>query len=399
MNFVDNSIIIIGGNKFMQYRNFGNLDWEVSALGFGAMRLPTDEADEGIDRSKAIEMLRYAIDNGVNYVDTAWPYHGGESEDLVAEALKDGYREQVKVATKLPSWEVESREDLDKYLNKQLERLDIEKVDFYLLHALDEGHWQNYKDLGLEYVFDWIERMKAEGKIDQIGFSFHDDYDLFEELVDAYDWDFCQIQYNYIDTEFQAGKKGLKYADKNDIPVVVMEPLRGGTLAGEMPEEIKEIFAQSETERSTADWALQWLWNQPEVAVVLSGMSTLEQVKENVESAANSGVGQLSKKEEEIVEEVANKYEAMVPVNCTGCGYCVSCPEGVEIPGIFALYNEAKIFNLEEQKRREYHNTDVISESGRASACVACGVCEEACPQNLDIIDELETAVEYFEST
>ncbi len=378
----------------MQYRNFGNLDWEVSALGFGAMRLP--EADGGIDRSKAVEMLRYAIDNGVNYVDTAWPYHGGESEPLVAEALKDGYREQVKVATKLPSWEIESREDLDKYLNQQLEKLELETIDFYLLHALNQDHWQNYKDIGLDYLFEWIEEVKAAGKIEHIGFSFHDDYDLFEELIDAYDWDFCQIQYNYIDIEFQAGQKGLKYAAANDIPVVVMEPLRGGTLAGEMPEEIKEIFAQAEANRTAADWALQWLWNQPEVAVVLSGMSTLEQVKENVESAANSGVGNLSAKEEEIIAEAANKYKELVPINCTGCGYCVPCPEGVEIPGIFSLYNEAEIFDAQEEKKDLYYNTDVISESGRASACVACGACEEACPQNLEIIDQLERAVEYF---
>ncbi|MBM7558011.1 aldo/keto reductase [Halanaerobacter jeridensis] len=374
----------------MQYREFGDLDWQVSALGFGAMRLPEDDGE--INEAEAIEMIRYAIDNGVNYVDTAWPYHGGESESLVAKALKDGYREEVKVATKMPSWELEKKEDLDKYLNQQLERLEVEKIDFYLLHALDQDHWQNYKDIGLDYVFNWIEKMKEEGKIDQIGFSFHDDYDLFEELVDSYDWDFCQIQYNYIDTEFQAGKKGLKYADENDIPVVVMEPLRGGSLAGDMPEEIEEIIAQSETKRSAADWALQWLWNQPEVAVVLSGMSTLEQVKENVESADNSGVGILSDQEEEIVAEVANKYEELVPVNCTGCGYCVPCPTGVRIPKTFAVYNESKIFNSQEAEE-EYEN---LAEGQQASACVECGQCEEICPQNIEIIERLTEAHEYL---
>ena len=375
----------------MQYRNFGDLEWQVSALGFGAMRLP--ENDEGIEETKAIKMLRYAIDNGVNYVDTAWPYHGGESESFVAKALQDGYREQVRVATKMPSWELEKKEDLDRYLNQQLERLEIETIDFYLLHALNEDHWQNYKDIGLDYLFEWIERMKEEGKIDQIGFSFHDDYDLFEELIDVYDWDFCQIQYNYIDTEFQAGKKGLQYAADNDIPVVVMEPLRGGSLAGQMPEEIESIFAQSETERSTADWALQWLWNQPEVAVVLSGMSTLEQVKENVESADNSGVGNLSAREKEIVAEAAAKYDELVPVNCTGCGYCVPCPTGVKIPEIFALYNEAEIFDLEAEKQEEYSH---IGESEQASACVECGQCEEICPQNLNVIQLLTAADDYL---
>ena len=375
----------------MQHREFGNLDWQVSALGFGAMRLPED--NEGIDEDRAVKMLRYAIDNGVNYVDTAWPYHGGESESFVAKALKDGYREQVRVATKMPSWEIEKKDDLDKYLNQQLERLEVETIDFYLLHALNQDHWQNYKDIGLDYLFEWIERMKEEGKIDQIGFSFHDDYDLFEELIDIYDWDFCQIQYNYIDTEFQAGRKGLKYADENDIPVVVMEPLRGGSLAGEMPAEIEKVFAQAETERSTADWALQWLWNQPEVAVVLSGMSTLEQVKENVESADNSGVGKLSSNEEEIISKAASKYEELVPVNCTGCGYCVPCPTGVKIPEIFALYNEAEAFNLKDEKQEEYNN---IGQSEQASACVECGQCEEKCPQNLDVIDLLVEADEYL---
>ena len=375
----------------MQYRDFGSLDWQVSALGFGAMRLPKENGD--IKQDQAVEMIRYAIDQGVNYIDTAWPYHGGASEGLVAKALKDGYREQVKVATKLPSWKIDSKEDLDKYLEQQLERLEVETIDFYLLHALNQDHWQNYKDLGLEYVFEWIEEIKEADKIEQIGFSFHDDYNLFTEIIDVYDWDFCQIQYNYIDTEFQAGKKGLKYAADKNIPVVVMEPLRGGSLAGDMPSEIEGIFDRAKQERRSTDWALQWLWNQPEVSVVLSGMSNLKQVKENVQSAANSGVGKLATKEEEIIQQAANKYQELIPVNCTGCEYCVPCPVGVRIPKAFSLYNEAEIFNSKAEKQQKYNK---LAENEQASACVECGQCEEICPQNLDIIEKLATANKYL---
>jgi predicted aldo/keto reductase-like oxidoreductase len=375
----------------MEYRDFGNADWQVSALGFGAMRLP-EEAGE-IKEDEAIEMMRHAIDNGVNYIDTAWPYHGGASESLVAKVLENSYREQVKVATKMPSWEIETRDDLDNYLEKQLERLKVETIDFYLLHALNQDHWQNYKDIGLDYLLEWIDKVKREGKIERIGFSFHDDYDLFEKLIDSYDWDFCQIQYNYIDTEFQAGKQGLRYADANDVPVIVMEPLRGGSLAGELPAEIESVFDRSKIKRSNADWALQWLWNQPEVTVVLSGMSTLKQVEENLSSADNSGIGQLTATEEKIVEEVASKYQELEPVNCTGCGYCIPCPVGVKIPDIFALYNDGTIFDSQEEKQGQY---DDFGDSERASACVECGQCEEICPQNLSIIDLLTAAEQYL---
>ncbi|MFW5980516.1 MAG: aldo/keto reductase [Halanaerobiaceae bacterium] len=377
----------------MQYRKFGDLDFEVSALGFGAMRLPTDD-DGNIDEPEAIKMIRYAIDNGVNYIDTAWPYHGGESEKVVAKALKDGYREKVKLATKLPSWEIEEPSDLDYYLNKQLEKLEVDKIDFYLLHALNEGHWGNYKEIGLENVFAWVDKIKEQGKIDYIGFSFHDDYDLFEEIIDVYEdgWDFCQIQYNYLDTELQAGRRGLKYAANKNIPVVVMEPLRGGQLAQNPPEEVKEIMEEFEDERTPADWALQWLWNQPEVTTVLSGMSTMEQVEENVESAANSGVGILSEKELNIIDKMAEKFRG--PIQCTKCNYCMPCPNGVEIPRNFELYNKAKLYDKFEENKEDYMDLD---EGKRASACVNCGVCEEACPQNLEIITLLEEVTTYFE--
>jgi predicted aldo/keto reductase-like oxidoreductase len=377
----------------MKYRQFGDLDWETSVLGFGAMRFPTTEEDD-IDREQAVEMIRYAVDEGVNYIDTAWPYHGGESEEVVGEALKDGYRDQVKIATKFPSWELEEKEDLDKYLTKQLEKLEVETIDFYLLHALTEEHWENYKQVGLDYVFNWLEEKQEEGKITNIGFSFHDRYELFEEIVDSYDWDFCQIQYNYVDTEFQAGKKGLKYADEKDIPVIVMEPLKGGILAGDLPAAMEEALEQVPAERTAADWALQWLWNQPEVTLVLSGMSNLQQVKENIASADRAVVNSLSKEELAAVEEAAAKYMELSPVNCTGCGYCMPCPHGVAIPVMFSLYNEASIFDIKEEKLGEY--TGNFEAGERAGACVACGECETHCPQNLPIIDLLEEVDEYF---
>ena len=378
----------------MEYRKFGNIDWEVSALGFGAMRLPTD-GDESSDiaEEEAIEMIRYAIDNGVNYVDTAWPYHGEESEKLVAKALKDGYREKTKVATKLPIWLVDDKEDLDKYLNKQLEKLEVDKIDFYLIHALSKDRWQKCKDLE---IMDWLKKVQKEGKIGYKGFSFHDDYDLFENIIDYYeeDWDFCQIQYNYLDTEYQAGKKGLKYAADKGLAVVVMEPLRGGTLAKEPPKEIKEIWNKADKKRSAPDWALQWLWNQEEVSVVLSGMSTLKQVKENVVSASNSGINSLDKNEKDLIENAADKFREMQPVDCTGCGYCIPCPNDVHIPMNFSLYNEAHLYDDYEEKNNTYNR---LKAKMRAENCIACGECLDKCPQNLDIIDLLEDVADYFE--
>jgi len=378
----------------MQYRKFGEIGWKPSALGFGAMRLPYEDDDRGkIKEDESIEMIRWAIDNGLNYIDTAWPYHDGNSEELVGKALKDGYREKVKVATKLPSWDVEDPEDPDEILEKQLERLDVEKIDFYLLHALSRKHWENYQSLDID-IFEWMKEKKEEGKIDHLGFSFHDDLDTFKEIVDTYDWDFCQIQYNYLDQEFQAGREGLRYAADNGLGVIIMEPLRGGKLAKEPPESIKKIWNKAEEEREPVEWALKWLWNQPEVSLVLSGMSELEQVKENIKYASESGVSALSDKELKIIDEVAEKYREISPVECTGCNYCVPCPNDVAIPRNFRIYNQAEIYD-EYEKYKEIWDENMKDES-KATNCVRCGECIEKCPQDLNIMSLLEDVSEYF---
>lgn len=376
----------------MKYRNFGKLDFRTSALGFGAMRLPTINHDDGkIDQEKAIEMIRYAIDHGVNYLDTAWSYHQENSEILVGKALKDGYRARVKLATKLPSWLIKEQGDLDKYLEQQLEKLATNYIDFYLLHTLNKKRWEILNQLN---IFDWIASKIAEGKIKYIGFSFHDNLSLFKEIIDAYNWDFCQIQYNYLDIETQAGQEGLKYAAAQGIAVIIMEPLLGGTLAGQQPPAIQEIWDNSGVNRTPADWALQWLWNQEEVALVLSGMSTLEQVKENVLSASNLGINTLSKHEVKVIELVREKYQELSPLSCSGCSYCLPCPTGVAIPYIFSLYNEANIFDKFMEKQKEYHS---IPKQAQATSCISCAVCEGICPQNLQISALMEQVKGYFQ--
>jgi hypothetical protein len=377
----------------MQYRNFGKIDFKPSALGFGAMRLPTiDNDSKNIDEKKAIEMIRYGIDNGVNYIDTAWPYHGGNSELLVSKALKDGYRQRVKIATKLPSWLIKEPEDMDKYLNKQMEKLNVRQIDFYLIHALNRDHWTNLKELGL---FSWIPEAKESERINYIGFSFHDNLDLFKEIVDSYPWDFCQIQYNYLNREYQAGSEGLKYAASRGLGVVIMEPLLGGRLAEKQPDVIQEFFDKASVKRTPADWALQWLWNQPEVSLVLSGMSTLQQVKENIASAANSGVNKLSDQELETIDKVTRTYQEINPINCTGCEYCMPCPNGVNIPGNISNYNTANVFNRYKKSKEWYDKMDA---NNRATACVSCGMCESKCPQQLEISSIMENIASYFEN-
>ena len=378
----------------MEYRNFGKTNFTPSALGFGCMRFPQlpGEGNE-VDEVEATRMVRYAIDQGVNYVDTAWPYHGGQSEVLVGKILQDGYREKVALATKMPSWLIEKVEDFDYYFSAQLERLQTDHIDFYLLHALNQKHWDNYLNLK---VFDWVEKQKADGKIRHIGFSFHDEFPVFEKILTGYDhWDFCQIQYNYMDVDYQAGERGLKMASERGLGVVVMEPLKGVKLAIEVPPApVKAVFDQAERTWKPAEWALQWLWNQAEVGLVLSGMSTFEQVEQNLVSASRSGIGSLSLIEVRIIEEARNAWQGLAPVACTHCEYCLPCPNDVLIPQIFEIYNNAMMYGEQERGQRTYESQ--IAEANQADACIECGECESLCPQHLTIIDYLKDAHAYL---
>jgi predicted aldo/keto reductase-like oxidoreductase len=365
----------------MQYRTFGKLDWKVSALGFGCMRLPTLEGDSAnIDEPEATKMLHYAIDRGVNYVDTAYPYHGGNSERFVGRALKGGYREKVRLATKLPCWKVESAADFDTLLNEQLEKLQDEHIDFYLLHALNKDRWQQMRDLD---VLDRAERALADGRIGYLGFSFHDDYNVFQTIIDEYDgWTFCQIQHNFIDIENQAGTKGLQYAASRGLAVVIMEPILGGRLV-DPADPIRQIWDGAAKKRTPADWALQWLWNQPEVSVVLSGMSAMQHVVENVASAEASGIGSLNAQELALFDQVREKYKELCPIPCTKCGYCMPCPNGVDIPRNFEVYNEGVMYDKPDSARDGYNKW--TPEEAQASQCIQCRECEEKCPQSIAI--------------
>ena len=366
----------------MQYRPFGTLDFRVSALGFGCMRLPIVGGEpKAVDEPLAIAMIRRAIDAGVNYVDTAHGYHGGNSERVLAKALRDGYREKVRIATKLPTWAVKEPGDFDRLLDEQRERLEVERIDFYLLHNLQARFWPPVRDLG---VRDWLDRARADGRVGEVGFSFHDSFAWLAEIVDAYDgWTVCQLQYNYVNERVQAGTRGVKYAADKGLAVVVMEPLLGGCLASP-PEAIQAIFDAAPQQRTPADWALQWVWNQPEVAVALSGMSTMEQVEQNLASAAASGVGSLTEDDLEPIRQARKQHETLNPVPCTRCGYCMPCPEGVDIPRNLHLYNDALVFkgNQRDLNRNLYR---LLPEQARAEACVACCKCEEACPQGIKI--------------
>jgi len=382
----------------VRYRRFGELDWKVSALGFGTMRLPVIGGDPAnVDEDEAIRMIRYAVDNGVNYIDSAYPYHRGNSEVVLGKALEGGYREKVRVATKMPTWLVKSHEDMDRFLDEQLRRLKTDCIDFYLLHSLDKSRWHSLLDLK---VFDWAEKALADGRIQRLGFSFHDTYEVFKEIVDGYDnWTLCQIQYNYVDIDNQAGTKGLKYAASKGLAMVIMEPIAGGMLAVNPPKAVQDIWDEAKIKRTPAEWALQWVWNHPEVSVVLSGMSSMQQVIENVESANRSGPGTLTEKEQDFISMVRQRYFEYGFIGCTGCEYCMPCPEGVGIPEIFKFYNEfsRKRGDQEAQKNvvKEY-SLAVAPENG-AKKCAKCGSCEELCPQHLPISNLLREAVWVFE--
>lgn len=382
----------------MLYREMPQNGDKLSILGYGCMRFTTVEGGK-VDEDKAIDQIRYAIDNGVNYLDTAWPYHGGASELILGTALQDGYREKVKIATKLPTWNIDSREDMDSYLDKQLQKLQVDKIDYYLLHALNGLTWDKLEQLG---VPDFLDAAVEDGRIVNAGFSFHGFLEDFKRIVDGYPWVFCQIQYNYLDQEYQAGTEGLHYAASRDMGVIVMEPLRGGNLGEpEAPPAIGKIWDLAESKRTPVEWALRWIWNQPEVTVVLSGMNVDEHIAENLKIADQAEAGSLSQRECEIVDRAAATYKELMKVNCTGCGYCMPCPEGVMIPAIFEVYNKMHLFGNKEETRFSYltRMCGIISgdKRGFASECVQCGECLEKCPQSIQIPDVLSDVVDEFE--
>jgi predicted aldo/keto reductase-like oxidoreductase len=372
----------------MKYRKFGSLDWEASVLGFGAMRLPVFAKDASrVDESEAIRMIRHAVDQGVNYIDTAYTYHERQSEVVVGKALQDGYRQKVKLATKLPSWLVEKPDDFDRLLDEQLEKLQTHQIDFYLLHALNSTFWPRLRNWN---VLNWAEDAVADGRIRHLGFSFHDEFEDFKEIVDAYDnWALCQIQYNFMDIEYQAGTKGLAYAADKGMAVVIMEPLRGGQLTLKVPKSVGELWESAAVRRTPADWALQWIWNHPQVCVVLSGMSTMQQVTENLASADCSGSDILSEEELILIANVREVYRRLAPVPCTNCRYCMPCPNGVEIADILKYYNDAIIYDNPRAPRFLYHN---LAKNKQADHCVECFECEEKCPQGIPISEQLKKA-------
>ncbi len=376
----------------MNYRTdrYGN---RISILGYGCMRF-TSSAGK-INVKKAEEEILEAIRSGVNYFDTAYVYPG--SEAALGEILeRNGLRDEVSIATKLPHYLVKNADSIEKYFSEQLKRLRTDHVDYYLMHMLtDVKTWEKLKALGVE---EWIRSKKEKGQIRQVGFSYHGNADKFIELLDAYDWDFCQIQYNYLDENSQAGRKGLMYANEKGLPVIVMEGLRGGKLANQLPPSAKKIFDDYPVKRSPAEWGLKWLWNQKQVTCVLSGMNSVDMVKENVRAASSSAADELGSEEAELYAKVIQEINAKTKVNCTGCRYCMPCPKNVDIPGAFSAYNHVYSDGFFTGLSEYFMCTAMRRDSSAASNCVSCGRCEKRCPQHIQIRRELKSVKKKLEN-
>lgn len=364
----------------MEYRTMDNIGAKTSLLGFGCMRYPTNE-DGSINEELAFDMLDKAYHAGVNYFDTAYPYHGGKSEPVTGRALDRYPRDSYYLATKLPIWEIRTLGDVERIFQEQLERLHKDYVDFYLMHALNKDRWELIKKLG---ILEYCEKLRNEGKIRYLGFSFHDEYEVFEEIINSYHWDFCQIQLNYMDKDSQATLKGVELAQKLGIPMVIMEPVKGGSLAN-LPDDITSIFKNIRPEASTPSWALRYVATFPNVKVVLSGMSNMEQVEDNLDTFGN--FKPLNQKEQEAVAQVSDALRKRVKNGCTACKYCMPCPAGVNIPGSFGVWNEYHIYgNVADTT---WCWTKEIPEEAKPKNCIKCGKCERVCPQKIHIREDL----------
>jgi uncharacterized protein len=378
----------------MLYRELGVTGEKISILGFGCMRLPVKDGDNGqVDMDRAVTLIRTAIDNGINYLDTGYPYHNGQSELAIAKAVKDGYREKVFIADKLPIWLVETRKDMDNYLDEQLSRLDIDCIDFYLLHTVKETYWENLISIG---VLEFLDDAVADGKIKYTGFSYHGELELFFDVIDSYKWDMCQVQYNIVDQNYQAGREGIRYASANDVGVVVMEPLRGGSLTRNIPEEVQEIWDESKVKRDPAEWALRFVWDLDDVDVVLSGMNTIEELKQNLKTADHGYPNSLNFEDKELIREVKSVYGQRKHYNCTQCGYCIPCPAGVDIPANLLQLNNAYMFNDVDNAKMNYYMA--VKEEKRAFNCTGCGECEKICPQMVPIQKALRDVCKKFDT-
>lgn len=389
----------------MQYRDIKKLNAKISTFGMGCMRLPLEQGATSasqIDEKLAIEMIHRTIDNGVNYIDTAWPYHGERSEVVVGKALSmDGYRNKTLLATKFPAYiMVYQRYDelkanpaavTESLIDLQLKKLSTDHIDVYLIHNLEGDRWPMLRAVGL---VDILQNMKKKGKIGHIGFSFHDKLENFKGIVDSFDWDMCQIQLNIMDQDYQAGVAGLKYAGSKGIPVAIMEPLRGGSLSANIPPEVDAVWKSSGLDRSHIDWCFRYLCNFPEVMTVLSGVSTMEQAQQNAHMFDDMLPNSLSEAELALIQKVHDIYKTRVKVGCTACGYCMPCPSGVKIPDIFKTYNDASMFGNMPKAYKEYNN--LVKKDGDSSHCVRCGKCESDCPQGIDIMDKLQDAAEFL---
>ena len=361
-------------------------------LGFGCMRMPHFNSDPtDIDYPKLNALIDEFMSRGFSYFDTAYTYHGGKSERIFGKAFKDGYREKILLADKLPIWLVKEEADVRRFAEEQLERLETDCIDLYLVHAVNEADWKTTRECN---VLPIMEELRAEGKIRYIGFSFHDKYELFEEVIDYYPWDFCQIQLNYMDTKFQAGLAGLEYAASKGIGVVIMEPLKGGRLTDAVPDQVQKIWNEAPVNRPPVEWAFKWLAARPEVTTILSGMSSMEQLDQNIRLFSKEDLPDLTSGELARIERVAEVYRGLIKYGCTECRYCMPCPSGVAIPRLIRFINDWNAYEKNPSLKEEYLTW--MDETEHASNCVRCGHCEEHCPQKLPIMDIMGEIVEDF---